>query len=359
MKRVQRAQRRLVAPKRPQGRLSALAEAEYQERVREFCALILEIKSRIDFEVTSRGWCYLLEEHGLGKGDFEDAEILIGRCRKSGELPLDICAEDVTRETIGIEELDHSDIPAQVANWVDHLHNHAHESYTPISFWADQPVYVEVAVEKLDLRNLFQGVCAEFCVPITNSKGWGDINTRAAMMRRFKAHERAGRRCVLLLCYDHDPGGLLISDFMRKNLESVSRAVGWSPSNLVITPFGLNADFINANDLTWWRMAPRGLPSTPHQLPAQRSTEVRSLHRPVALAEQPPDRSARSLQALQSDHLAGAPHGPERERFHRSSSWCPRRCQQRGGRGCVTCGWKGPDAHKPGCEAVGRDSAEG
>jgi hypothetical protein len=27
--------------------------------------------------------------------------------------------------------------------------------------------------------------------------------------------------------------------------------VGWSPSNLVITRFGLNADFINANDLTW------------------------------------------------------------------------------------------------------------
>jgi hypothetical protein len=41
-----------------------------------------------------------------------------------------------------------------------------------------------VAVEKLDLRNLFENVCAEFYVPITNLKGWSDLNARAAMMKR-------------------------------------------------------------------------------------------------------------------------------------------------------------------------------
>jgi hypothetical protein len=58
---------------------------------------------------------------------------------------------------------------------------------------------VEVAVEKLDLRNLFEPVCAEFRVPITNFKGWSDLNSRAAIMRRFKQHEAEGRRGVLLL----------------------------------------------------------------------------------------------------------------------------------------------------------------
>ena len=47
-----------------------------------------------------------LEEHGLGKGDFDNAEKLITACRKSGDLPLDICAEDASREAIGLETID-------------------------------------------------------------------------------------------------------------------------------------------------------------------------------------------------------------------------------------------------------------
>jgi hypothetical protein len=102
---------------------------------------------------------------------------------------LDICAEDSSRATIGIEELDSANVDGEVERWVDHLRNRAHESYTPISFWDDLVVYIESAVEKLDLRNLFAPVCEELHVPLTNFKGWADINSRAAMMRRFKLHE--------------------------------------------------------------------------------------------------------------------------------------------------------------------------
>ena len=205
----------------------------------------------MDFAVGSRGWCYILERHGLHKGDFDAAQALITECRKSGALPLDICAEDATRESIGIERLDTSDIPAEVESWITHLRDYAHRNYRPISFWDDLRVYVEVAVEKLDLRNLFEPVCKEVHTPITNFKGWSDLNSRAAIMRRFKEHEAAGRTCVLLLCGDHDPGGLQITSSMHKNLEDLSRAVGWSPDNLIITRFGLNADFIDRHGLTW------------------------------------------------------------------------------------------------------------
>ena len=72
------------------------------------------------------------------------------------------------------------------------------------------------------------------------------------MMRRFAQHEAEGRRCVLLLCNDHDPGGLLISDTVQaENLEDLSGAVGRSPDNLVVIRFGLNANFINRHRLTW------------------------------------------------------------------------------------------------------------
>jgi hypothetical protein len=70
-------------------------------------------------------------------------------------------------------------------------------------------------------------------------------------MKRFAEHEAAGRQCVLLLCGDHDPGGLHITDKMRKNLSDLSGAVGWTPENLIISRFGLNADFINRHRLTW------------------------------------------------------------------------------------------------------------
>jgi len=173
-------------PKRPMGRPNPKTEAVYRERVEQFCALVEEIESTMDFKAGSRGWCYILERHGLLKGDFAAAQRLINECRKSGDLPLDICAEDESRETVGLENLD-GDVDDEVEAWIDTLRS-AHENYTPVSFWRDQPAYVEVAVEKLDLRNLFQPECAEFHVPITNFTGWADINSRAAMMQRFARH---------------------------------------------------------------------------------------------------------------------------------------------------------------------------
>jgi hypothetical protein len=252
--RIGKRHRRAVAsllPKRQRGRQSPEAEARYREQLAAFCARIIQINSTMDFKVGSRDWCYLLEKHGLRKGDFDSAQKLINDCRKSGDLPLDICAVDATREAVGIEELDDNDLEEEVESWVDYLLNHRHKSYTPISFWDGLDVYVEVAVEKLGLRNLFAPVCEEFRIPITNFKGWADINSRVAMMRRFARHEAARRQCVLLLCGDHDPGGLHITEKARKNLEDLSRAAGWSPVNLVVSRFGLDADFIDNNDLTW------------------------------------------------------------------------------------------------------------
>ena len=246
------AQNVVELPRRGRGRPSPSADAAYRANVASWCALILEINSSMDFSVGARGWCYILENrNALRKGDFDVAEKLITDCRKSGDLPLDICAEDDARETIGLEEITGNTLEEEAESWIDHLRNHAHESYTPISFWDDLDTYVEMGVEKLDLRNLFEPACKEFYVPLTNFKGWSDLNARANMMRRFKQREGEGKKCVLLLCTDLDPGGLDQANKMRKNLEDLSRAVGWSPKNLVIIRFGLDAKFINRHRLTW------------------------------------------------------------------------------------------------------------
>jgi hypothetical protein len=143
-------------PRRGRGRPTPATEEKYQEEVAAFCALILKIRSSMDFSVGSRGWSYILEKHGLRKGDFAANEALITACRKSGALQLDICAEDDSRETIGLEDIDDNDVQEEAQDWIDYLLHDAHKKYTPFSFWDDLDVYVEMGTEKLDLRNLFE-----------------------------------------------------------------------------------------------------------------------------------------------------------------------------------------------------------
>lgn len=240
----------ITLPKRGRGRQSEAAQAQHEADLEAFCAAILEINSRLDFRVSSRGWCYLLEEHGLDKGDFDTGQRLINDCRKSGLLPLDICSEDAARQFGGVEQIDLDDPDDEAEFIVDYCRD-AYLNYTPFSFWRDKDVYIQAFVEKIDLKNLFAPVFNQFCIPFANTKGWSDLNSRAALMRRFKDMEADGKQCVLLYCGDHDPGGLSISGFLRSNMEELADAVGWSPRNLIIDRFGLNFEFIEAQRLTW------------------------------------------------------------------------------------------------------------
>ena len=42
-----------------------------------------------------------------------------------------------------------------------------------------------MTVEKIDIKSLFDPVCAEFSVPLANRGGWSDLNTLGEMMERF------------------------------------------------------------------------------------------------------------------------------------------------------------------------------
>ncbi len=240
----------ITLPKRGRGRPSAKAQAIYDVKVEEFCRRLLEIQSGLDFKPGARGWCYILEEYGLLKGDFDKAEDLINACRKSGHLPIDFTMEDSKREIDNVETIDDTS-PDEEAEWILDYISRAHLNYTPISFWDDKPVFIQMMVEKIDLKSLFNPVVGEFRIPIANSGGWSDLHVRAKMMRRFAHWEARGKQCVLLYCGDFDPGGLQISGFLRKNFADLADAVGWHPDNLIIDRFGLNYEFIQEHNLTW------------------------------------------------------------------------------------------------------------
>lgn len=248
----------ILLPTLPKRRPSEADREAYAQQLQGFADLIQDIAKTLPFTVSARGWCYILEAHGLNKGDFPKAEKLIGDCRKSGLLPMDICAQDDSRSfTDPLPDLTRSCPSDYADDLVDNLRRYIAtmgqqtSDYHPLNFWDYQSYYVVLVVEKIDLRSLFEPVCAEFHVKIANLKGWSDLNSRAAMMQDFKAHEDEGRTPVLLYCGDHDPVGLLISDTLRKNFQDLSLAVGWTPDNLVINRFGLNADFIESQVFSW------------------------------------------------------------------------------------------------------------
>ena len=244
-------------PRRNRGKQSAKAKQAYQAEVRQFCDDLLQIDSSLDFAVSSRGWCYLLEEYGLTKGEFATAEKLINDCRKSSMLPVDICSVDDARSTSGIESVDNESVK-DYADWImnDVIDHHVNR-FQPFSVWEDQDYYVEVFVEKKDLVGIFKPVCDKYNIPLTNFKGWGDIHSRAAMLQRFVEMEMDDKQCVILYCGDHDPGGLSISDSLHNNLIDVSdvhwkdgQSIGHFP-NIKIERFGLNFDFIEQHKLSW------------------------------------------------------------------------------------------------------------
>ncbi len=221
-----------------------------------FAEFMQSISRTIGFRVSSRGWAYILEQKRyINKDQFDKVTNAINKCRKKGLLPIDFTAEESARDFSGVEHPNTSSVIDDFGSWLRTSHNAA-EHYTP-DWWDGEEYYIQMVVEKIDLVTLFTPVCEEYHIPIANSKGWSSMLQRAEYARRFADAEEAGLRCVLLYCGDHDPDGLRISEFIRKNLSDLkdikwsNYSDGYDPQNLIIDRFGLNYDFIEENGFTW------------------------------------------------------------------------------------------------------------
>ena len=224
--------------------------------LQEFADILQNMQSMINFKVSSRGWCYLMEQAGyINKSQFSKVDSAINRCRKEGFIAVDFVAEEDSRAFQGVIDPSRGDV-SDTLNWMlrDVLDG---SHYFQPNWWEGEEYYIQVVVEKIDLKTLFAPVCADYKIPIANAKGWSSILQRAEYARRFKEAEENGLKCVLLYCGDHDPDGLRISDTMRKNLRDIKDVewkdgeAGYDPVDLIIERFGLNYDFIKANGYTW------------------------------------------------------------------------------------------------------------
>lgn len=233
-----------------------LSQKATDERLHEFAEKIKELSEQIGFKVSARGWCYQLEtERLINKDEFDKVESWINKCRKKGILPIDFTAEEEGRKFSCVDIPDTDSPIEDLRYWIENAMKTG-ERYK-VDWWIGEKYYIQMLVEKVDLKTLFMPVCKKYHIPIATSKGWSSMLQRAEYARRFKEAEDKGLICVLLYCGDHDPDGLRISDCIRKNLADLQEVEwddgeeGYDPEDLIIKRFGLDASFIKKHNLTW------------------------------------------------------------------------------------------------------------
>ena len=165
------------------------------------------------------------------------AQALINDCRKSGDLPLNICSEDDKRAADNLEDID-ADPPERAVEIFNYIRT-AENYYTPFSFWDDLDVYVQVATEKSNIEISSKSlVPSSACRSPTPAGGAILMCAPASCSASRKRRPRASSACCCL-------SPILIpadckSRTMRANLEAMAHAVGRAPDNLIIERFGLD-----------------------------------------------------------------------------------------------------------------------
>lgn len=141
------------------------------KRLLEFAEMVEGVSRQIGFKISSRGWCYQLEGFGMiTKAQFDKVETWINECRKKGYLDIDFVAEEEGRQFSCVHRPATLPLIEDSKGWLEGLQEHAH-SYTP-DWWDGEDYYIQMIVEKIDLKTLFEPVCEKYHIPIATSKGW-------------------------------------------------------------------------------------------------------------------------------------------------------------------------------------------
>lgn len=146
-------------------RIELPSKRNREESLRRFAKQLEEFTEDVGMKQSARGWAYQLEGMKLiTKAQLDLVENLINECRKRGHLPIDFTAEEEGRKFSGVE-VPETRTPLQyIKGWLNGTINSA-EYYTP-NWWSKEKYYIQMLVEKIDLKNLFEPICKEYHVPI-------------------------------------------------------------------------------------------------------------------------------------------------------------------------------------------------
>lgn len=218
---------------------------------------IERLSTETGFRFGPRGWAYYAEGLGLiTKGEFARFEKLLTDMRKDGELDPDVIEPDASRMATTVDDFEAAPYPPEelaqhaVSQIGEELKAWA-TSYHETGYWDGLDYYLEFIVEKKDLVQIFGAMADRYKIRITNGKGDTDIHTRLAMLKRFREHTEAGRRCVLLAIGDHDPKGLNIVEGLHRTIMSCANLKGlnWPYPEFDVVNIGLTEQQIDDLDL--------------------------------------------------------------------------------------------------------------
>jgi len=143
----------------------------------ELADILLKLSETIGFRISSRGWCYQLEqERYINKNQFNKVEESINKCIKLGLLPIDFVADEDARKFDGIEIPDKDHPLTDLKYWLNHTLDC--ENHYSVDWWKGEKYYIQVVVEKIDLKTLFSPITEKYHIPIATSRGWGSILQR-------------------------------------------------------------------------------------------------------------------------------------------------------------------------------------
>ena len=220
----------------------------------EFSKLLLKLDSEMKYKVSSRGWCYILENLNLiTKAEFDLGTKKINILRKKTKyLPIDFVASDKARKFYFVDDLNgvSEDPKDYLISWLNSV-KEIHTFKDDINFWKTQEYYIQMMVEKVDLVGAFSPLCKKYRIPLASTKGEPDLNSRLILARRFKEAEDIGLKCIFLYYGDFDPGGFRISDFLKKHVIDVEKDSNYDATNLTVERVGLNEQFIIDNKIQW------------------------------------------------------------------------------------------------------------
>lgn len=181
---------------------------------RESTLKIIELVNNIISEYHSKGFDLTLRQvyYQLVARDYipnnERSYKNLGNVVNDGRLAGLISWHSIVDRTRGLSKNSHWSSPASVIQA-------AYESYF-IDLRSDQPVYIEVWVEKDALKGIVGQVCSNLDVPYFSCRGYVSQSEMWSAAQRFISNEE--RDCVILLG-DHDPSGVDMTRDIQDRLD--------------------------------------------------------------------------------------------------------------------------------------------
>ena len=108
--------------------------------------------------------------------------------------------------------------------------------------WSNQPIYVEVWIEKKALQGVFERPCMRNSVGLAPCKGYPSITFLHDAYNRFENAEGNGKELLILYFGDFDPSGVNIPDSLQNNLQRMG-------VDVTVKRIALNPDQISEMNL--------------------------------------------------------------------------------------------------------------